>query len=713
MSGSYKALVNFADTNGNDPYAGVTEVDGVLYGATSEGGAGYVGTLFSYDIESGQFQTLFSFKTTPGAYPDGDLTDIDGTLYGTTVDSGAPNKGGSLFAYNIETGQMQTLVTFNENDGDAPLSGVTPVNGVLYGTTDAGGAAGYGTLYAYEISTGQFQTLVNFNTTTGINPWGAVVNVNGTLYGTTTAGGASSDGTLFAYNIASAQYQTLVSFNGTNGADSQAAVTEDNGVLYGTTKTGGASTDGTLFSYDLSTGQLQTLVSFDGTDGSYPYDALLDVNGVLYGTTSSGATTLDGTLFSYDIAAGQFQTLYIFANSTGSSSLANLIDVSGTLYGTTSLGGSANGGVLFSYEIACFCRGTRILTERGEIAVEDLRAGDRALTCLHGAILPARIVWIGQRRVDIASHPHPEFVRPIRFAPGALGDGVPHRSLLLSPDHALLVEGHLIAARQLVNGCSITVLDVPSVQYFHVELERHSVLLAEGAKAESYLDTGNRRQFSNAGVAVSLFADFSRADHPQAFAPLVTDAALVRPIWQRLKERAMIGHVGTIDATADLVHDPDLRLVGACGRSLKTVHVNGRVHSFALPPDVGALRLLSNAGRPSETIGPFVDDRRDLGVLVGRITIRHDGDVAAVTAHLAPGKRRGWHDPEAGARFRWTDGDAALPIDLRQYDRQGVLLEIEVVSAGPYLAPASGRVATPSFARPCREAWAAPLARPC
>jgi hypothetical protein len=158
----------------------------------------------------------------------------------------------------------------------------------------------------------------------------------------------------------------------------------------------------------------------------------------------------------------------------------------------------------------CYAAGTHILTVDGEVPVEALRAGDHVVTLVDGGTRPAPITWVGHRSVDLAAHPNPGAVVPIRIRRGAFGAGVPHRDLLVSPDHAIFTDGVLIPAKLLVNGTTI----VPAqgwrrVSYFHVELDRHAVLLAEGLAAESYLDTGDRGAFANGGRAITLHPDWS------------------------------------------------------------------------------------------------------------------------------------------------------------------------------------------------------------
>jgi hypothetical protein len=94
-------------------------------------------------------------------------------------------------------------------------------------------------------------------------------------------------------------------------------------------------------------------------------------------------------------------------------------------------------------------------------------------------------------------------------AAGAFGTGRPHRDLWLSPDHAVHVLGVLIPIKYLINGGSIARVAVDEVEYYHLALPGHDVLLAEGLAVESWLDSGGRANFANAGPAVALHPDFA------------------------------------------------------------------------------------------------------------------------------------------------------------------------------------------------------------
>lgn len=163
-------------------------------------------------------------------------------------------------------------------------------------------------------------------------------------------------------------------------------------------------------------------------------------------------------------------------------------------------------GVPVTAGIVCFARGTRIRTTRGDVAVEHLAEGDRVVTA-DGRVEP--VIWIGRRHVDCTRHPEPASAWPIRIQAGAFARGVPERDLFVSPNHALYFQGVLIPARLLQNKLTVQQVEVPSVEYFHVELPRHGLLLAEGLAAESYLDCGDRGIFPGNGPVIPLHPHFA------------------------------------------------------------------------------------------------------------------------------------------------------------------------------------------------------------
>ncbi|HET6183320.1 MAG TPA: Hint domain-containing protein [Acetobacteraceae bacterium] len=338
-----------------------------------------------------------------------------------------------------------------------------------------------------------------------------------------------------------------------------------------------------------------------------------------------------------------------------------------------------------SIYLVCYAAGTRLAAAAGAVAVEDLRPGDLVAVLEEGAVVQRPVRWVGRRRIDLAAHPEPRLVLPIRIRAGAFADGMPQRDLLVSPDHAIYVDGALIAARQLVNGTSIVQEQgLASVEYFHVELDRHAILLAEGLPAESYLDTGNRGFFANAEAPLVLHPDLTedRAERSRAAgacAPFLTDEASVRPVWERLAARA-----GALGLSVASTGDPDLHLL-AKGRRVRALFAENGLYIFALPSGATGARLVSRAAAPSD-LRPWLDDRRRLGVAVRRLVLR-TVEAAIELPLMADGMGAGWWEPEGAgeAAYRWTDGSALLI--LPPYQGQAMLeVHLQATAAYPLIA---------------------------
>ena len=158
--------------------------------------------------------------------------------------------------------------------------------------------------------------------------------------------------------------------------------------------------------------------------------------------------------------------------------------------------------------IECFITGTNILTDQGEIAVEDLKIGDTVITATGQ---PENIKWIGKQTIEPYQVKNPLRGNPVLIKAGALGNNLPCRDLYVSPDHAMFVDGLLINAGALVNDISIVQTEpTESFTYYHVELENHCLLVAEGTAAESYLpQKENRAEYDNFAEYEELYPDGS------------------------------------------------------------------------------------------------------------------------------------------------------------------------------------------------------------
>jgi Hint domain len=167
---------------------------------------------------------------------------------------------------------------------------------------------------------------------------------------------------------------------------------------------------------------------------------------------------------------------------------------------------------------SCFLPGTRIKTPEGEIKIEELRIGDNVLTA-SGETKP--IKFIGRREVSREPSQSWTGAGPVKISRFAIDGKVPHSDLYVSPGHAIYIDGILIPAVNLVNGVTIVADAKPealSLTYFHIELDTHEAILAEGLAVESFRHY-NPHAFDNADEYVRLYGSFKEPLAP--FAPTV------------------------------------------------------------------------------------------------------------------------------------------------------------------------------------------------
>ena len=354
------------------------------------------------------------------------------------------------------------------------------------------------------------------------------------------------------------------------------------------------------------------------------------------------------------------------------------------------------GNVGYDLYFVCFLPGTHILTPGGEVNVEALSIGDEVIAVVDGQRVARKVKWIGYRKLALDQRAIAAAQGPIRIKAGAMAEGLPTRDLLVSSAHCMFLDGKLVPAKLLVNDMTIVrETAMTSVEYYHVELERHSIIIAEGVETESYLDTGNRAFFSNAGMALMLHPEFHinaglRCWETDACAPLVVRPAAVLPIWRPLADRAVaLGYVPPVHATTT---EADVHLM-ADGRRIDTVAVERGVHSFMVPAAVKSLVLASRSVVPS-VLTAYLDDPREIGVAVRGIVICGLSGRAEFSADH-PALARGWHEPERadGALWRWTTGNGTLPVGVV---KGPAVVEITIGETATYLIeelPSTARAA--------------------
>ena len=636
------------------------------------------------------------------------------TLSGATITAGA-NKGEisigtQISAASVVSGRFQiTGLTANVSAGSIVENTFTQSGGNLAhsgGTINIAGAAIFSAGTDTFSGTALFQAgTVSLNNTNGIT-------VNGGTVQALSGGGGIA--------IASGTVITMGggTLDGTQGGVANAGTITGTGAVLGAITGAGTllATGGTL---EIGSAQSNASPVWQIASASaLRFDANASADTVTFKSTADGDLALNGGAITF--------TDTISGMNVGASATAptNFIDLLGTAGVTISSGGTVTGGAttdtivlstgqtltlsgvvtngnstwyaitksdgsggteLFLNSVICYAEGTAILTDRGEVAVESLQAGDRVITLQDGHPVPMAITWTGNRHIDLLGHPRPYTAAPVRIRAGAFGDDLPRRDLLVSPAHGIYVDGKLVPANLLINHMTIVQdMDAASVSYHHIELERHALILAEGLTSESYLDTGNRAYFDNAGLAYVAHPEFHvnaglKTWEDDACAPLAIDAETVAPIWHSLAARAeTLGYSRPALATTA---DADIFLE-ANGRRLRPVASADGRYSFMLPAGTKALTLRSRATAPA-ALNPLSGDWRPLGVAVRGMTLRAGDDHIVIPADH-PGLTNGWHTVERNAEdlWRWTAGAATLPLPAIATP---MMLDIEIANTATYI----------------------------
>jgi hypothetical protein len=463
-------------------------------------------------------------------------------------------------------------------------SGATLVNdmgGTITGGISFKGASGVGVDLAAGATITNAGSIVGGNSNSGSGGAGADLAAGATMTNTgSIAGGYSDLGSagagvdLAAANATMTNAGSIVggnSFNGSAGGagvDLAANATMTNGGSitggYSTSGSGGAGADLASGATMTNTGSLTGGNSSSGSGG-----AGVILNGGMLTTSGSIARGEGSGSLSYSYAV-DFQSSSTMAVGSGATFTG---DIGGFLYGdkiditnlapsvvsadftagTDTIATGADGTLIFAgasgdtflfssdtnggtdVTIACFRCGTRILAERGEVAIESLKIGDRVMT-MSGITKPIR--WIGRRSYSGETARDNTEVLPILIRAGALADDLPRRDLWVSPEHAMFIDGMLIPAAALVNGVSIVQEDsIEEVAYIHLEFDSHAVIYAEGAASESFVDDESRAMFDNAAEYARLYPN--AAPEPARFcAPRTEDGEELEIVRERLAARA-------------------------------------------------------------------------------------------------------------------------------------------------------------------------------
>lgn len=428
-----------------------------------------------------------------------------------TVDNQGTVSGGNYNGVNLDGGAVI-------NEANATITGgpygVFIANGTVENAGTIGGVVGLaGGVGVYVGGSSAF--VDNSGTITGNNDFGARLGgTQATLHNSGLIAGGAYAVFLDADTANRLILDASAAFSGAVQANASAANTIE--------LTSGASV-GTLSGLGTHYQYFQTLT----IDSGASWDVAGSLSG-FQGVTVAGFTNddkldlTDVTFNAGDRADFNSATDVLTIRNSGGSEIGTIqlsADFSGDFFHLLDDG---NGGTFVEdNETPCFCRGTMIRIPSNEIAIEDLRIGD-CVTTADGAALSVR--WIGRRSYRDWQAIGNADVQPICFKAGSLADRVPARDLYVSPEHALFLDGMLVPAGRLVNGVSVLKMEgMEEIDYFHIELERHAVIFAEGAATESFADDGSRDTFNNARDYRALYPDEPRRRFVQYCAPRLED----------------------------------------------------------------------------------------------------------------------------------------------------------------------------------------------
>jgi hypothetical protein len=187
--------------------------------------------------------------------------------------------------------------------------------------------------------------------------------------------------------------------------------------------------------------------------------------------------------------------------NTGSSVLGRMFAQTAAI---TLLGNSIT---LASTSVVCFLEGTQILTKSGYKSIQNIKAGESIAVKgkingnqrydVNAPLSLEEVKWIGRFKVYETNSE----TLPICFKKDSLCRNVPNRDLFVSPNHGILVDGHIHLAKSFVNDSTITQSsDMDTIYYYHIEMAHHSAIIANGVMTESYLDCKNRNEFKETAV---------------------------------------------------------------------------------------------------------------------------------------------------------------------------------------------------------------------
>ncbi|NHN85848.1 hypothetical protein GOB93_14530 [Acetobacter musti] len=484
--------------DGGRLYIDGTGIQNIVDGGGSETiSAG--GTAIQTAVASGGTTTVLSGGTASGTLVNGGTQDIEGgtvtsaTIRGTVITDAStsyfptPFTGSQIVdSGGVASSTLVTLATGYESPWNNPVyAGATQYvenGGTAIDTTLSGAQTSWQMHMTTELTEGQVSQIVS-------------------------SGGAAIHTTISTGGV----MDVLSGGSASNVVLSGGGLTLETGALYSGTLTFAPLAANTPYASNITTGSVLTasmamitsltISGFDATGSVVNISPAMPtptwvstVSSIVISDLAFSATSPDTGLIGPD------GTLTV---TEGSETVS--LHLSGTFGSEFYFQMAPDGGTEITYGVPCYCPGTLIATPDGERPVQDLAIGDLVLTA-SGKARPIR--WIGRRSYDGRFARGNPDIMPVMIRPGALGDGLPRRTLTISPLHAMALDNTLVPARLLLNGTSIVQMQqTDHIDYIHIELETHDIILAEGAPSETFVDDGSRNMFHNAEEFGALYPD--------------------------------------------------------------------------------------------------------------------------------------------------------------------------------------------------------------
>lgn len=304
----------------------------------------------------------------------------------------------------------------------------------------------------------------------------------------------------------------------------------------------------------------------------------------------------------------------------------------------------------------CFVRGTLIKTADGYKPIESLHVGESLVTAT-GDFAVAK--WVGRRVVSCKAKGFSEGHRPVRIRAGALGHGRPFKDLLVSPGHRIhfaFIDDIFVPANALINGSTIVFETVDEVEYWHIECEQHTAVLANGVSAETYIDVGNRSFFADHDVT-ELFGDLSEEINGRECFPVIANGPVLDSIRQLINARAVsLGwSVGYMDADVYLDDGEQKR---------RPYFKNDDLMVFRFSMPAGDVHLRSNIDIPAY-VDQLSGDSRELGIMIqGGAVIGNCGTVRSFDMSVIDWEGLHGSEQNEDGPFQWSDGMVVLPAEF-------------------------------------------------